>query len=43
MSGDIAFDSRFKRTICADIRYIMWVMDKVLGGRYLMDEMSIRN
>jgi hypothetical protein len=43
MSGDIAFDSRFKRTICADIRYILWVMDKVLGGRYLMDEMSIRN
>ena len=43
MSGDIAFDTRFKRTICADIRYILWVVDKVLGGRYLMDEMSIRN
>lgn len=43
MSGDIAFDKRFKRTICADVRYIMWVVDMVLGGRKLMDEMTIRN
>jgi hypothetical protein len=43
MSGDIAFDKRFKRTICADIRYIMWVVDKVLDGRRLMDEMTVRN
>ena len=25
MSGDIAFDERFKRTIVVDARYIMWV------------------
>jgi Peptidase S46. len=43
MSGDIAFDKRYKRTICADIRYILWVVDKVLGGRKLLDEMTIRN
>jgi hypothetical protein len=43
MSGDIAFDTRFKRTICADARYIMWVVDKVLGGHRLLDEMTIRN
>lgn len=43
MSGDVAFDTRFKRTICADARYILWVVDKVLGGRRLMDEMTIRN
>ena len=43
MSGDVAFDQRYKRTICADIRYIMWVVDKVLDGRRLMDEMTIRN
>jgi hypothetical protein len=43
MSGDIAFDTRYKRTICADIRYIMWVLDKVLGGRPLIDQMTIRN
>jgi len=43
MSGDIAFDKRFKRTIIVDARYIMWVLDKVLGGRPLLDEMTIRN
>lgn len=43
MSGDIAFDKRYKRTICADVRYIMWVVDKVLGGRNLITEMTIRN
>jgi hypothetical protein len=43
MSGDIAFDARFKRTICADARYIMWVVDKVLNGHHLLDEMTIRN
>jgi hypothetical protein len=42
MSGDVAFDQRFKRTICADIRYILWVVDKVLDGRRLMDEMTLR-
>ena len=42
MSGDIAFDTRYKRTICVDIRYILWVVDKVLGGRRLIDEMSVR-
>jgi hypothetical protein len=43
MSGDVAFDTRFKRTICADARYIMWVVDKVLNGHRLLDEMSIVN
>ncbi len=43
MSGDIAFDARYKRTIVVDARYIMWVIDKVLGGRPLLDEMTIRN
>ncbi len=43
MSGDIAFDTRYKRTICADIRYIMWVLDKVLGGRPVMESMTFKN
>ncbi len=43
MSGDIAFDKRYKRTICADIRYILWVVDKVLDGRNLIDEMTVRD
>jgi Peptidase S46 len=41
MSGDIAFDQKYKRTICADIRYVCWVLDKVLGGNRLVNEMAI--
>ncbi|MBK8685443.1 MAG: S46 family peptidase [Bacteroidetes bacterium] len=41
MSGDVAFDQRFKHT-CADIRYTLWVVDKVLDGRRPMDEMTLR-
>jgi hypothetical protein len=43
MSGDIAFDKRYKRTIVADIRYVLWVVDKVLGGRMLLEEMTLRH
>ncbi|MBK7762632.1 MAG: S46 family peptidase [Bacteroidetes bacterium] len=43
MSGDIAFDTRFKRTICTDARFIFWVVDKVLGGHRLLDEMTVKN
>lgn len=42
MSGDVAFDKRYKRTIVADVRYILWVSDKVLGGRRLLEEMDLR-
>jgi Peptidase S46 len=42
MSGDISFDQKYKRTIVADIRYILWTVDKVLGGARIMDEMDIR-
>ncbi len=41
MSGDISFDQRFKRTIVVDSRYILWVVDKVLGGKVIVDEMDI--
>jgi hypothetical protein len=42
MSGDISFDKRFKRTIVADSRYILWVLDKVLDGKVIVDEMTLR-
>jgi hypothetical protein len=41
MSGDISFDQKYKRTICADIRYVMWVVDKVLDGNPIMAEMTL--
>jgi Peptidase S46 len=42
MSGDISFDQKYKRTIVADVRYIMWVVDKVLGGSRIMDEINFK-
>ena len=41
MSGDIAFEKDFQRTICADIRYILFVIDKYAGASHLIDEMTI--
>jgi hypothetical protein len=42
MSGDIAFDKKYKRTIVADIRYILFLIDKMGGAHNLVEEMDIR-
>ncbi len=42
MSGDIAFDKNFKRTIAVDIRFVLWLIDKYGGATNLIDEMDIR-
>lgn len=41
MSGDISFEKDFQRTISADIRYILFVIDKYAGASHLIDEMTI--
>ncbi len=41
MSGDIAFDSKYKRTICVDIRYILFLIDKFGGAQNIINEMKI--
>lgn len=41
MSGDIAFDPAYKRTINTDIRYVLWVIEKVGNARHLIDEMTV--
>lgn len=41
MSGDIAFEKDFQRTISCDIRYILFVIDKYAGATHLIDEMTI--
>ena len=43
MSGDIAFDKKYKRTIVCDIRYILFIVDKVGGADNLIKEMDIRD
>ena len=40
MSGDIAFEPELQRTISVDIRYVMWVIDKMAGARNLIDEID---
>lgn len=40
MSGDIAFEPELQRTICADIRYVMFIIDKFAGAQNLIDEIQ---
>ena len=43
MSGDIYFDSKYKRTISNDIRYILFLIEKYGGAQNLINEMKIVN
>ena len=40
--SDIAFDPDICRNIAVDIRYVLFVIDRVGGADYLLDEMKIR-
>jgi hypothetical protein len=42
MSGDIAFDKEYKRTIVADIRYVLWCIDVLGGAKNIINELEIR-
>ncbi|HEY4785410.1 MAG TPA: S46 family peptidase, partial [Bacteroidales bacterium] len=41
MSGDIIYEPELQKTICVDIRYVLFIMDKFAGAKYLVDEMTI--
>jgi hypothetical protein len=41
MSGDIAFDKQYKRTIAVDIRFVLWLIDKYGGAKNLIEEMTV--
>ena len=43
MSGDISFEQSVQRTICVDIRYVLFVIDKFAGAKHLVDEMTLVN
>ncbi len=43
MSGDISFEPELQRTINTDIRYVLFIVDKFAGAKYLVDEMTIVN
>jgi hypothetical protein len=41
LSHQIAYDKDLNRTICVDVRAILWVIDKVGGAGYLIKEMKV--
>jgi len=41
MSGDIAYEPALQRTICVDIRYVLFIIDKYAGAKHLVDEMKL--
>ena len=42
MSGDIAFDKKYKRTIVCDARYILFLIEKLGGAHNLIEELDLR-
>lgn len=42
MSGDIAFDKQYKRTISVDIRYVLWCIEVLGGAKNIIDELDIK-
>jgi len=43
MSGNMIFEPGLQRSICVDIRYVLFVIDKYAGATNLIDEMIIVN
>ncbi|HEX8548898.1 MAG TPA: S46 family peptidase [Cytophagaceae bacterium] len=40
MSGDIAFEPNLQRCIVTDIRYILFIIDKMAGAKNIIDELA---
>lgn len=43
MSGNYAFEPGLQRTICVDIRYVLFIIEKYAGATNLIKELEIRN
>ena len=41
LSGDINFDNNLQRCIAVDIRYVLFIVEKLGGCKNLIDEMTI--
>ncbi len=42
MSGDIVFDPNLQKTINVDVRYMLFIMDKVAGAKRLIEELEVK-
>lgn len=43
MSGNISYNPKNQRTIVVDVRYVLWIMEKLGGATNLIEEMKIDN
>ncbi len=43
MSGNISYDAAKQRTICLDVRYLLWLVEKVGGATNIIDELKLVN
>jgi hypothetical protein len=43
LSGNYAFEPDLQRTICVDIRYVLFIIEKYAGASNLIKELEIRN
>lgn len=41
LSHKIAFDKDLNRTICVDVRYVLWCVDKLGGAKNIIDELKL--
>src|SRR4029079_1767170 len=42
LSHKIAFDKDLNRTICVDIRYVLWCIDKLGGAQNIIKELTLK-
>ena len=42
LSHKLAFDKDLNRTICVDIRYVLWCIDKLGGAPHIIKELTLR-
>ncbi|WP_298647074.1 S46 family peptidase [uncultured Proteiniphilum sp.] len=41
LSGDILFEPEMQRVISVDIRYVLYIIDKVMGASHIIEELKI--
>ncbi len=42
LSHKIAFDKDMNRTICVDVRYVLWCIDKLGGAKNIISELTLK-
>ncbi len=42
MSGDVYFHEKYFKTVCVDIRFVLWIIEKYGQAGHLIDEMDIK-